>query len=110
MNKQEWAKLTNWNPDGEQAESEWETIHTVYQWHPAIPDQGGKAVLAGLFKVGGLGLLRDMEAGARAVWDTVDGPETHLSVSTGPVCGGEGRTTEDRDFVSCKACLNHSDE
>jgi hypothetical protein len=65
MNMQEWHKLTNWNPEGEEAQAEWETIHTVYQWHPAIPDVAGKQVLAGLFKIGGLGLLRDMEEAAK---------------------------------------------
>src|SRR3954470_13519341 len=65
MNKQEWHNLTNWNPDGEQAEAEWETIHTVYQWHPVVPDQGGKSILAGLYKIGGIGLMRDMESAAR---------------------------------------------
>jgi hypothetical protein len=65
MNREEWTKLTNWDANSDQAETEWETIHTVYQWHPAIADQGGKQVLAGLFKIGGMGLLRDMETAAR---------------------------------------------
>jgi hypothetical protein len=39
-------------------------IERVYTWHPSIPDIGGKAVIAQLYKLGGMTLMRDMDASA----------------------------------------------
>lgn len=64
MNQQEFEQRTgarNLTAD------EWATIHTVYQWHPAISDRTGKEEIASLWALGGLGLLEDMLPIARQV-------------------------------------------
>lgn len=35
-------------------------IEYVYQWHPLIPNNGGKEKIAEIWKVGGMELIRDM--------------------------------------------------
>jgi hypothetical protein len=52
----EWTDRTGHNPTA----AEWHTITTVYAFHPAIPDVGGKDKLAGIFALGGFGIIRDM--------------------------------------------------
>jgi len=61
MNQQEWTALSKTTPTPEQ----WEVINEVYTFHPAIPDVGGKKVLADLYKVGGFGLIASMLLAAR---------------------------------------------
>jgi len=61
MMQSEWTKLTGHNP----SDFEWGVIHTVYQFHPTIPDLGGKEKLAQLFALGGFGLMTDMQRAAR---------------------------------------------
>jgi hypothetical protein len=61
MMQSEWMKLTGNNP----TDFEWDVIHTVYQYHPAIPETGGKEKLAQLFALGGFGLISDMSRGAK---------------------------------------------
>ena len=61
MMQSEFHALTGFQPTTEQ----WEIIHKVYQWHPAIPDVGGKAKLAELWRLGGLGLISGMEGDAQ---------------------------------------------
>lgn len=56
MNRTEWTTRTQHEP----TEEEWQVITQVYGFHPAIPDVNGKDVLAGLYKVGGMGIIRDM--------------------------------------------------
>ena len=41
---------------------EYAEIEFVYNFHPAIPEVGGKARIAELYKVGGLGLILSMKA------------------------------------------------
>lgn len=60
MNQNEFCKLTGKLP----TEEEWAVIHDVYQHHPAVPDVGGKEKLASLYKLGGMGLLREMRPAA----------------------------------------------
>lgn len=43
---------------------EYAEVEFVYNFHPAIPEVGGKARIAELYKVGGLGLIRSMKAEA----------------------------------------------
>ena len=38
----------------------YEVIETVYSWHPAITDTEGKAQIVALYKLGGIGLMREM--------------------------------------------------
>jgi hypothetical protein len=56
MNRQEWVGLTAYQPTDE----EWEIIQKVYTFHPAIPDVNGKKIIAGMFKLGGMGIITDM--------------------------------------------------
>lgn len=44
----------------ELTDEEWNIIHTVYQFHPSIPDVNGKDHIATLYKMGGFGLISDM--------------------------------------------------
>ena len=46
----------------EVTQEEYAEIEYVYNFHPAIPEVGGKARIAELYKVGGLGLIRAMKA------------------------------------------------
>lgn len=39
---------------------DYKLIEYVYQWHPLIPNSGGKEKIAEIWKVGGMGLIRDM--------------------------------------------------
>lgn len=39
-------------------------VEEVYTWHPAIPDVGGKDVIAHLYAYGGMLAMRDMQARA----------------------------------------------
>jgi hypothetical protein len=55
----EWAKLTNRNPEDIQ-DTEWELVTTVYTFHPAIPDLGGKDTIAKLWSIGGCGIIQEM--------------------------------------------------
>jgi len=59
MNIVEWAAKTNRNPE-QISESEWEIVEIVYCSHPAIPDVGGKDVIANLWKIGKLGIIEEM--------------------------------------------------
>ena len=61
MLQSEWEFITNITPTPEQ----WAVITEVYTFHPAIPDVGGKKVLADLYKVGGFGLIASMHSAAK---------------------------------------------
>jgi hypothetical protein len=63
MNREEFTKAVGRNP--EVGSEDWQTIQTVYNFHPAIPEVGGKEKIASLFNLGGMGLLRDMLATAQ---------------------------------------------
>ena len=52
----EWIDLTGHEPSPEQ----WEMITVVYNFHPSIPDVGGKKMIIEFYKAGGLGLIMDM--------------------------------------------------
>jgi hypothetical protein len=68
MLQSEWSERTGHQPTPE----EWELIHTVYAWHPAIPEVKGKEVIARLFQIGGIGVLQDMLLKARRVQELED--------------------------------------
>ena len=40
---------------------QYKIIEHVYIWHPAIPNAGGKDVLAQIWKIGGMDLIEDMD-------------------------------------------------
>lgn len=63
MMKQEFEKMIN----TEVSQEQWETIHTVYQWHPAITDTDGKKQIALLFKTFGMVVFYDMKRRAEEV-------------------------------------------
>ena len=66
MNRQEFLDRIG---EKEISDAQWVVAHEVYQWHPSIPDVGGKEVIASLYKVGGVGLLSDMLNTAYATRD-----------------------------------------
>jgi hypothetical protein len=63
MNASEFKELTD--GEGVYSAQQWEIVETVYNFHPLIPDFGGKEKIAQLFKLGGIGLLSDMLPAAR---------------------------------------------
>ena len=46
---------------------EYRIVERVYMWHPAIPNVGGKDVIAQLYKLGGMALIEDMDIRATAL-------------------------------------------
>ena len=65
MMQQEWTKLTGHNFTDE----EWDVIHEVYQWHPAISDNKGKQDLLTIYKLGGYRMIFSMAADAKRAED-----------------------------------------
>lgn len=65
MMQSEWEQMTG-QPTTIQ---EWDVVHTVYQWHPMIGDVDGKKQLLALYKLGGIGLLRDMLTTANRAYE-----------------------------------------
>lgn len=62
MNKQEFEKkIGGWIS----VEQYWD-IEFVYTWHPSVPEFNGKEVIAQLYKIGGMRLIRDMMPTANA--------------------------------------------
>jgi hypothetical protein len=59
MNKDEFCKATGTKYESID-EDDWNTIQTVYNFHPMISDTKGKNEIAALYKKGGMGLLTDM--------------------------------------------------
>lgn len=43
---------------------EYKVVEHVYMWHPAIPNVGGKDMLAQIWKLGGMDLIEDMDCRA----------------------------------------------
>ncbi len=62
MTREEFVKQLGRNP--ELSDGAWELVTLVYNFHPTIPDVGGKKVIADLFNIGGMGIIRDMVAAA----------------------------------------------
>ncbi len=56
MNKQEFEKLTNSSVSNEN----YAIIEKVYTWHPSIPEVNGKEVIAQLYSLGGIEVMKDM--------------------------------------------------
>ena len=56
MMKHEFENLIN----GVVQEDDWEIIHTVYQWHPAICEVDGKRQIADLYLSLGMSVIKDM--------------------------------------------------
>jgi hypothetical protein len=59
MNRDEFCKATGLKYESID-EDDWNTIQTVYNFHPMISDTKGKNEIAALYKKGGMGLLTDM--------------------------------------------------
>lgn len=56
MMKQEFENLIG----SSITQEEYRIVENVYMWHPAIPNVGGKEVIAQLYKIGGMSLMEDM--------------------------------------------------
>lgn len=56
MTKQEFETLLGQEVD----QDAYAHIEYVYNWHPGIPEVGGKQKIADLFKVGGMGVIGAM--------------------------------------------------
>lgn len=51
------------------SDREYELIETVYTWHPAISEAGGKDQIATLYKTGGTSLIKSMLEAANIMMD-----------------------------------------
>ena len=60
MNKQEFEKLIN----GSVSNEDYKIIELVYTYHPSIPEVNGKGQIATLYQLGGIRLIKDMQATA----------------------------------------------
>lgn len=60
MSKEEFEKLIG----KEIGKEDYDIIETVYTWHPSIPEVGGKEVIAKLYEVGGMEVMKDMHVKA----------------------------------------------
>ena len=60
MMKQEFEQRI----DAEVTPEEYKVVEHVYMWHPAIPNVGGKDMLAQIWKLGGMDLIEDMDCRA----------------------------------------------
>ena len=62
MTKKEFEKLLG----SEVSEFDYALIETVYTWHPTISNENGKQEIATLFRIGGIRIIKDMYATAKA--------------------------------------------
>ena len=53
-------KVREFGGDVDITDDDYRIIETVYTFHPSIPDDNGKGVIAKLFLIGGMPLMRDM--------------------------------------------------
>ena len=65
MMKEEFEKIIG----REVTPPEYAKIEFVYQFHPTIPEVGGKETIAKLFEIGGMRLIKDMLPTARIAKD-----------------------------------------
>ena len=65
MTKQEFEERVG----AEISDSEYKVIETVYTWHPAISEVGGKDQIATLYKTGGMPLIKSMLEAASIMMD-----------------------------------------
>ena len=54
---------------GEISDQNYEIIETVYTWHPAINEVGGKDQIAALYETGGMPLIKSMLEAANIMMD-----------------------------------------
>lgn len=54
---------------GEISDQNYEIIETVYTWHPAINEVGGKDQIATLYETGGMSLIKSMLEAANIMMD-----------------------------------------
>ena len=52
--------------DAEISAEDYTVIEMVYNWHPRIPNVGGKQLIAQLYQLGGMELMQDMYIRAKA--------------------------------------------
>lgn len=62
MAKKEFEKLVGKEVD----DFEYTMVEEVYTWHPSISETNGKQEIATIFKIGGIRIIKDMYATARA--------------------------------------------
>lgn len=68
MMREEFLKRVRAIPGHENAEisdADYARVEYVYMFHPAIPDVGGKEIIANLYAYGGMLVIRDMYARAK---------------------------------------------
>lgn len=63
MMKEEFEKISGVQVTPE----EYEIINTVYTWHPTIENCGGKEMIAELYNLGGMRLIKDMLPTAKKI-------------------------------------------
>ena len=56
MTKQEFEKILG----HEVTQQDYNRIEFVYNFHPSIPETGGKETIAKLYEIGGMRLIKDM--------------------------------------------------
>ncbi|MBR3232041.1 MAG: hypothetical protein IKF75_05125 [Lachnospiraceae bacterium] len=61
MTKQEFEKISGKTV----SQGDYANIEFVYQFHPSIPNVGGKEMIAELYNLGGMRLIKDMLPTAR---------------------------------------------
>lgn len=60
MMKHEFEERIN----AEISDQDYKTVELVYTWHTAIPNVGGKDMIAQLYKIGGMAVINDMAKSA----------------------------------------------
>jgi hypothetical protein len=93
MMKDEFLKRLHAIPGHESDEvttDEYTCIEYVYMFHPAIPDVGGKDVIAHLYAYGGMLVIKDMYARA----EKADDAEQKIAEIRRDIAGAEKRIAE----------------
>jgi len=99
MTKAEFVGFLRRIPGHEMAEisqEEYTRIEYVYMFHPAIPDVGGKDVIAHIYAYGGMIVIRDMfpraqkadeaEQKIRAIRKDIEGMEKMIADLMAEIC------------------------
>lgn len=58
-------------------------VECVYTWHPSVPNVGGKEKIAALYMLGGMDLMMDMYARAKAIRDDYENTREKLKQNAG---------------------------
>lgn len=93
MMREEFLKRVRAIPGRENAEisdADYARVEYVYMFHPAIPNVGGKDVIAHLYAYGGMLVIRDMYARAKKA----DDAERKIAEIRRDIAGAEKRIAE----------------